>query len=338
MKTFPYNKSSIKGRRLFKLLGVQHNEGVLDADAESNSFENYDVPTMMQCRTNKVSLLMPSNLSGIKRPQIRINADVEVAWGDFTDDVMSLDFRHDGQELPINYIQPLEDETLKLLIDAGLYRDPRFENLLSKLMSDETFDAEADMGVTFLNIKSDKTSELDEEDEYVPVLLVDPINVMHENYDPSDNTIQDLIKRNAILAIELRKEGYKTEELVQGDTYDQDNEQYISGAFDDVVARYNEDLSSSKLDNSMKTSSELLDAEIDVTDELKGSLGYDYTTEDDLIRELKERERLSYSEAIDEAYEDEDELEWDEDEYFDNIVDENEEEIDDYEDEDELEF
>lgn len=290
MKTYPYNRTSIEGRRLFKLLDVQFNPGVLETERAGKAFETYGVPSVMQCRANKVGFLFASNLSGIKRPQVHVESDVELAWGDFAEDITALDFTH-GQELPLTYVQPIEDDTMKMLIDAGLYKDERFEELMSKLMTDEVFDAEADMNVTYLDVGKD-SEQNEQQDESVPVLLVDPVNVVHDGHDPSEHTtINNLVKRSARLAIELRKEGVNTEEIVKSSQSEQEREVYIEDTFRDVVAQKEEEQIEKDVDNSFKASSELLDREIDVTDELKGSLTFDHTNEDDKIRDLKDRKR-----------------------------------------------
>lgn len=295
MKTYPYNRASTEGRRLFRLLDAQYNKGRLDTTHQSNTFESYSVPTVTQCRVNKIGFLIPSNLSGVKRPQIRVESDVEMAWGDFAEGITSLDFTHDNQELPLSYVQPLEDDTLKMLIDAGLYRDDRFEELMNKLMADEVFDAEADMNLARLDLSTDQGVE-----RSIPVLLVDPVTVVHEGHDPSEQTtIANLVKRSARLAVELQKEGVKTEELVHTSP-EQDREVFISDHFRDVVTEREEENATAG-DRSFSTSSALLDEEIDVTDKLKGSLTFDYTNEDDRIRTLKDRDRYDYEEVESES-------------------------------------
>ncbi|WP_078598683.1 hypothetical protein [Evansella clarkii] len=240
---------------------------------------------MTQCRVNKIGFLFSSNLSGLKRPQISVEADVEMAWGEFAEGISTLDFTHDDQELPLSYVQPLEDETVKLLIDAGLYREERFEELMNKLMSGEVFDAEADMNLTYLNV-ADAHSQ-----QNIPVLLADPVTVVHEGHDPSEQTnIANLVRRSARLAIELQKEGVRTEELVHTPEPEQDREVFLTETFRDVIAQKEEEEQKKAVDESFTASSELLDEEIDVTDELKGSLTFDYTNEDDRIRDLKERD------------------------------------------------
>lgn len=286
MKTYPYNRASTEGRRLFRLLDAQFNKGTLDASKDSKAFESYGVSAVTQCRVNKVGFLFPSNLSGVKRPQIRVESDVEMAWGDFADGITSLDFTHDDQELPLSYVQPLEDDTLKLLVDAGMYREERFEELMNKLMDGEEFDADAEMNLTYLDA-AEKGAE-----KSVPVLLVDPVTVVHDGHDPSEQTtIQNLVKRSARLAMELQKEGVKTDQLVSTPDPQQDREVFIADNFRDVVAETEEKEQTKATDESFTASSKLLDQEIDVTSELKGSLSFDYTNEDDRIRDLKERER-----------------------------------------------
>ncbi|MCC2248985.1 hypothetical protein JUJ52_03305 [Virgibacillus sp. AGTR] len=289
MKTYPYNRTSTEGRRLFRLLDAQFNKGSINAVNRSKTFESYGVPSVTQCRVNKISFLFSSNLSGVKRPQIRVDSDVEMAWGDFAEGITSLDFTHDNQELPLSYVQPLEDDALKMLIDAGFYREERFEALMNKLMADEEFDAEAEMRVTYLDAVQEGSKES------VPVLLVDPVTVVHENHDSSEQTtIANLVKRSARLAMELQKEGVKTEELVRTTDTDQDREVFLSDNFRDVVAQKEEE-QTKVVDESFTASSEFLDEEIDVTKELKGSLSFDHTSEDDRIRDLKERDRYESS-------------------------------------------
>lgn len=291
MKTYPYNRASTEGRRLFRLLDAQFNKGTLNATGNTNTFESYEVPAVTQCRVNKVGFLFASNLSGTKRPQVRVDSDVEMAWGDFADGVSALDFTHDNQELPLSYVQPLEDDTIKLLIDAGLYREERFEELMNKLMNGEVFDAEADMNMTYLDAAQEGSNER------VPVLMADPVTVVHDGYDPSEQTtIANLVKRSAHLAMELQKEGVKTEEVVDSLEPEQDREVFLMDDFRDAVAQ--KEVEKAKIaDDSFTASSALLDQEIDVTNELKGSLSLDYTNEDDRIRDLKERDRYeSYAE------------------------------------------
>lgn len=285
MKTYPYNRASAEGRRLFRLLDGRFNKASIDASNQSKTFDSYEVPAVTQCRVNKVGFLFASNLAGIKRPQVRVEADVEVAWGEFAEGVTSLDFTHDKQELPLTYVQPLEDDTLISLIDAGLYRDENFEALMNKLMVDEVFDAEADMNMTYLDVSSE------DEKKSVPVLLVDPVSMVHETHDPSEQTtIANLVKRSARLAIELRKEGVRTEELVRSQEPDIDREVFIDNEFRDVVTEREEE-SVATADQTFVASSALLDEEIDVTEKLKGSLSFDHTNEEDRIRDLKDRDR-----------------------------------------------
>lgn len=301
MKTYPYNRTSSEGRKLFRLLDNQYNPGVLETqvfgdkdNTEIKQFESYTKSAVMQCRANAVSLILSSNLSGVKRPQIHIDGEVEMAWGDFTNTAQTLDFTH-GEELPITFVQPLEDETLKALVDAGLYSDPRFEELISKLITDEPFDVEGDMAFNYIDVgdavvNQGKTGS-------IPVILVDPVNIVHEDKVESEyTTVSKLVNRSAALIIELRKEGVQTDELVTAQLPEQDQEVYISSDFTDVIAQREADLAENEVvidsDNGqLATGSELLDVEVDVTDKLAGSISFSGISEDDIIRELKEKDR-----------------------------------------------
>lgn len=292
MKSYPYNREGAEGRRLFKLLDVQFNPGVLESQHAAKSFETYNVLSVMQCRVNRASFLFPSNLSGIQRPQIRVESDVEMAWGEFTKDITAMDFTSGEEELPLVYTQPLDDDTMKYLIDAGLYSDPKFERLISKLMTDELFDAEADMRISYMDATQDTLR--------VPILMADPVDVVHTNVDPSERTtLADLVKRSAAIAIELRKEGINTEQVMQIGEQTADSEVFIHEPFDDAISSIEEDSlvkDAEAESDGFRTSSILLDKEIDVTDQLAGTLGVGSLTEDDRIRDLKLREQAAQDE------------------------------------------
>ncbi|MBD7970317.1 hypothetical protein [Paenibacillus gallinarum] len=285
MEVFSYNRASNEGVRIRRLLDVQYNESQLDVDGKTKTFGLYEVPAVMHSRVNKVKFLFESNLSGFKRPQVHVEADVELAWGDFADHISALNFKHEKQELPLTYIQPLEDETLKVLIDAGLYRDGRFEQLMGKLMAGETFDAEGNMHLAYLDIAEGMGSG-----RKAPLVLVDPVNIVHDKHDSSERTnLAELVRLAANNAIELQREGVKTEDLVNSEP-EEIKEVVIQNTIQDVIVTRNEQRIIDDVD-SIKTTSSLLDEEIDVTEQIKSTLGLGRISEDDRIRDLKERDR-----------------------------------------------
>lgn len=299
MKNYPYNRSSAEGHRVFHLLKNQYNEASFEEGKSGKIFQTDEVPVIMQCQTNKVRLLFAGNHSGMRRPLIQVEADVMKAWGKFAHGVDVLEFVDPNEEPPLTYIQPLEDETIKKFIDAGLYRDEEFEAVLSSLMRDEIFEADATMMVTHLNLGDDHAP--------VPVMLIDPLRVVHEKYDPSENTnIQSMARRSAQVAIELKKEGVKTEDLVQKDIPEDDKEIYLTDLFEDVTSHV-EPEPARDLDGFV-AKSEYLDAEIDVTDKLKGSLVADLDmelSEEERIRELKDQVRAESFDVTTKAPEEE---------------------------------
>lgn len=269
-----------------RLLDVQYNESQLDVNGKTKTFGMYQVPAVMHSRVNKVKFLFESNLSGLKRPQIHVEADVELAWGDFADHISALNFKHEKQELPLTYVQPLEDDTLKVLIDAGLYRDDRFEQLMGKLMDGETFDAEGDMHLSYLDVAEAEGSE-----RTVPVVLVDPVNIVHEKHDSSERTnLAELVRLAARNAMELQNEGVKTEDLIRSEP-EETKQIIIETPIQDVVTTRNEQRIINEVDTLIKASSNLFDQEIDLTDQIKGTFGLGRISEDDRIRNLKDRDR-----------------------------------------------
>lgn len=294
MKSYAYNKQSGEGRRLYQLLDTQFNQGSLERQDDPRTFTKERVEAVAACRINSINLVFPSNLSGIQRPRICVLADIESAWGEFAESIDSVDFRHDGQELPLSYTQPLEDDALKLLIDAGLYHNETFEKLLQKIMKDDEFDANVTMDVTQLDVPA-----LDGSSKSATAILVDPVHVLHTEHDPSEQTtLSDVVKRSAIVIIELAKQSDVNMQDIVNDKDDTDKEVYVTDEIEDVIALAAQNEIEESVENSFVEASELLDDEIDLTDEFKEGLSLTTTTEDEQIRELKERdrERVAYNE------------------------------------------
>lgn len=293
MKSYAYNKQSGEGRRLYQLLDTQFNQGSLERQDDPRTFSKETVEAVAACRINNIDLVFPSNLSGIQRPRIRVLADIESAWGEFAESIDSVDFRHDGQELPLSYTQPLEDDAIKLLIDAGLYHNETFEKLLRKIMKDDEFDANVTMDVTQLDVP------VSDDSKTATAILVDPVHVLHTEHDPSEQTtLSDVVKRSAIVIIELAKQSDVNMQDIVNDKDDVDKEVYVTDEIEDVIAMAAQNEIEESVEHSFVESSELLDEEIDLTDEFKEGLSLTTTTEDEQIRELKERdrERVAYNE------------------------------------------
>lgn len=301
MKSFPYNRDGVKGRRLIRLLQAQHSPSKLDARPGDRAFQSEEVPAVLQCKVDTFRFIVPANLSGIKRPQVAVTSTVDQAWGSFTDNVTELDFTK-GEGLPLSYTTPIEDTTLKLFIDAGMYRDEHFEMLMSKLIADEEFDAEAVVNTTHLNIVDNELGE-------VPVILVDPVHVVHNERDNSEHTtLDDLLRRTALLAIELRKEGVDTHMLAEATAQaERDREVYVGDLFnrDATIEKSATELLRSASKPSVTATSDLLDKEIDVTEALRDTFGVDATDEDIKIRQLKEQGHRDAMAGLDEAAADE---------------------------------
>lgn len=287
MKTYPFNKESAEGRRVYKLLDVGFNEASFDAPKDSR-FDRYEVPVVTQCEATGVQILMPSGLTGIKRPHIRVEGFVQESWGDFADNVSSIKFDED-ERLPIVYAHPIEDETMKMMIDAGFYSDPNFEPLLGKLVAGEMFDADCDMIVSHINVKD---KEIDE----VPVVFIEPVTVFHEGVDVSENTtIQSMLRRASMVAIELRAEGVQTNDLLT--PVASEEEVFAPVEFEDGLAkREQERLEREANERAFVVNSPLLGQDIDVSSEITGVYGLHRTAEDVRIEELKRQRTVQEQE------------------------------------------
>lgn len=207
--TYPYNADSIEGRRRLRLLSVQNSPAAsLVATAPVSEKARYIVEAGAQCRANKVDFQFQSNLSGVKRPYVRVEGDVQLAWGNFADDVRQLDFR-DGEILPLVFTQPLDDQVHKQLIDGGLYDDPNFESLFNQLVEGDMFDVNVPMTVTCLYAEDELLGRL-------PVLFVEPVQATTDAVSTPDITVTNLLQRAATVAAEFRQEGVSGADVLAG--------------------------------------------------------------------------------------------------------------------------
>ena len=298
MKTYPYNRYSSEGRAIYSQLDQQYNVGQIEPDlvdlenhTGEKAFERMSTSAILKCRVNDMKFLIDSNIREIQRPRIYLEADVEMAWGEFGPKARVLDFTH-GQELPMTFIQPLEDSTMKSLIDAGLYTDPRFEELMTKLMADEVFDVEADMDFDFMDLSNVSSLVASgNKRSHVPAIFVDPVHVVHDEIVDSEYTsVTTLVNNSAALVVELRKEGVETEEVVQTPEVEVDAERYFSD-FEDSLSKATDTI----VDTTPKAT---VDEELDITDKMADAITFDGVSEDDIIRDLKERERSESLDAV----------------------------------------
>lgn len=279
MKTYSYSKASQKGKRLLSLLKVGYNEGTLNEETEGQLFTDDSVPVVMQCRASRFQLQVPSNLSGIQRPSVHVEGVVESAWGTFPDGVMALDFSN-GQYLPMSYVQALDDDTIKMLIDAGMYKTLHFDELMSKVLKDESFEVDATMDVSYLT-----KGLFSEGQEKVPVFFAEPVHSVNEQEEPTENsTVLHVVQTASALVIALRKDGVETDALLR------DEEAPEQVFFDVNEEHINESLTKTTEEveqEGFKVTSDLLGAEIDMTSAFVNNLDLGSTSEDAKIVALK---------------------------------------------------
>lgn len=285
-KVYAYNSASLYGRRLRRALDTEFSRAKIDTYKE---LQSRTITAVAQCRTNKVRFIVPSNNAGIRRPFVYIEADIEEVIGDFGDGITSLNFIHEkGQEVPLVYAEPISDETLKMLIDAGLYRDRQFEQLFSRIADGEMFDAVVPLDLQLLHVES-------ESGKLVPIVLANPVQSVHEVTPDSDYTsVQMLLQTTAMLAIELEKEGVQTSELVKDVPQFDDEISYdkIEDILD--IAEEQTDMFSFEQDEEteIRATSNPFNEEIDVTNVLDG-LFINQSEEDEKIQLFKRQVQKS---------------------------------------------
>lgn len=279
MKNYAYNKDDSMGKRMFQLLNAKYNQSVFNFNSTMEIFKLETVMADIECRVEHVHFIAPNDFIGIQRPQIFVNGYIEKAKGAFADSITVLDFKQDHQELPLTYVQTIDDQTMISLIEAGFYSDPNFEILLSKLMVGEMFSADSNLNLSILRTSSDE--------KILPTIFVEPVHAVHINDGVTHaSTLQALIKHSAGLIMTLKQNGTNVDDIVYSGEDFIDREVFIDEKFDDVVEKSQDGLLESD-DSRISVVSEISGEEIDVTDMLSDQLSFDYSGVDDQIRELK---------------------------------------------------
>lgn len=100
-----------------------------------------EYPCTLSCKVDSVSLNIPSNIRGIKRPFIDFKLKVfkiSSVGEKFFDESESIKFIDDN-EMNIKHIYYLKDDDIVKFIENGLYSNENFGNLLSGLLKDEVY-------------------------------------------------------------------------------------------------------------------------------------------------------------------------------------------------------
>lgn len=284
---YGYNRLSAKGMSLRHLLKARFNEGMQGLNpSEPKGLEERVTPATLTCRLDGGYFIVPDNTASIQRPMYRVRGFLERAWGAFHTHedgrvIDQVNLTHEGQEVMVSYTHPLSDETLKICIDAGMYRDPRFEEVMNRLLFEESFDIQHDVRYEFM----EAPLHIDGVEDRTPIILMDAHDIYateDELYDKS--SIDDMLKRAALIAIDLTNQGVESEALV--DYKKAEPEPVVPITFTDVVDTFKQE-EETKVPTTYIERSDLLDEPIDLTDKLKDVIAFNTSSEEERIIQMK---------------------------------------------------
>lgn len=187
------------------------------------------VESMLTVAVTSAKITMESNLSRkIRRPQLMIQGEVQDVWGAVSDEIDHVSFLPESKP-SVTYVHTLEDDEIKMLVDAGLYRNKRFEELFSNLAEKEVFEVEADADVQVLEL-------LDRDQMLIPVVLVNDFKqLVYDLAQPMEErghtTFNSVIQRAVSMAIELEQAGVSDSILGEEEHIDDEVEVTVAEEF-----------------------------------------------------------------------------------------------------------
>lgn len=232
-------------------------------------------------------LLSDSYVGKISRPRIKVNASIIQMTGNIADNIDTVRFMT-GDEPTFDYIYEMNDTEIKQFIDAGLYSNPRFDNILSKFLQDEQFEMETETALQHVGLAKD-------DGRIVPLVFVGAIQSKTHRVPVTETEIENspytsfskIITTVAAIADEYARQGLSTSSIVsdlesQDEvidlTSDLDNETIFKAPTDDVESNLGLDINDE-------------DAIVDVnleSDDVNSRM-FGESSEDTAIRELKEQ-------------------------------------------------
>lgn len=243
------------------------------------SFERRTLDATINARILNVRLIMDSNrVSKIQRPHLFVESEVQDVWTDVSDRVNHVSFLPENRP-KMDYYYPMNDDEIKGFVDAGMYRNSRFEALLQNLLELDQFEITNDIELQILEVIHD--------DEVTPVVLVQDVGQVFQKLDRTDNvdytTFEDTLDRAIDMALQLEAEGVSTDALLGEDD--------LEAAVEvDVVIENVFDTESSRdiTDEAIIQQIEEMDSEIDISEEIDMTQIFGQSTEEERIREMRD--------------------------------------------------
>lgn len=261
-----------------------------------SSFEKSVIPATINSEITQAKLTLDSNrASAIHRPFVTVESELRDVWGDISEKVNHTSFLAENRPT-MTYIYPLRDEEIKGLVDAGLYRNPRFEALFSKLMETERYEISQDITVQSLEMIPDE-----EDGVVMPMILVHDVGLVEQSMDESETVYTSfgtVIERTVEMALRLESEGITADAII-GDVPDMDEEMEV-----EVEDVFDEKQLSEQLNKQawMETENETEEREIVMTDTLSADNLFGQSTEDQRIIQMKEEAEMGAGESSEDVW------------------------------------
>lgn len=285
------NTQTQKGTKILRLVQSRFNSG--KGKDSGNEMMTSNPTTVASCRINSGRILMADSYVGkIQRPKLKIKANVTSVKGEISEDVDVLGFLPDEQP-EVDYVYELNDEQVKSFVDAGLFSDPRFDKVMSRILRDELFDMDLDMQFHQVLLNDE------DQNKKVPIVLADFVHSVVHNVpiteDDKENepftTFSGVITNVVAMAIELKRQGFDSTELVGSENEREDEIVDLSSEFEnetDILPDHIEDEThNDELDKEDYEKSEINASELKGPDnELFGE-----TSQESQIDRLKEANR-----------------------------------------------
>lgn len=250
------------------------------------SFEKRVIPATINAEVVDAKLTMDSNrVTNIRRPFITVESEVRDIWGDVKEDIGHVSFLPENRP-SLTYIYTLNNEEIKGFIDAGMYHNPRFEEVLGIMLQSEQFEITDEVDIQTIDVING--------DEVTPVVLVQDMGIVQQVMDGEDEnqyTSFDYAIEHVIdMALQLEAEGISTSALMGEDEVESTQE--IEVEIDEVF-----DAESTLNEKGLDIEQEVLrqiqemDSEVDVSDAIDISQVFGQTSEQQRIHEMRELTR-----------------------------------------------
>ena len=251
-----------------------------------SSYEKSVIPATINSEITQAKLTLDGNrVSAIHRPFVTVESEIRDVWGDISDNVNHTSFLAENRPT-MTYIYPLHDEEIKGLVDAGLYRNPRFEALFGKLMETERYELSQDITVQSIEMIPEE-----EDGVVLPMILVHDVGLVEQSMDESETVYTSfgtVIERTVEMALRLESEGIRANAIIgDGPEMDEEMEVEVENVFD--VKKVSEQINNQAW---METENDADEREIVMTDTLTADNLFGQSTEDQRIIQMKEEAEM----------------------------------------------